>query len=477
MNKRYMTAGSIQLRAIGIQDSYLTSNPQITYFKIVYKKHANFVVENVIQKFKNNHYHLPVSCVLPKLGDLIARIYVSIEIPSISLPTSINGASFAWSKNLGYALIEEVSVQIADITIDRQYGEWMYIWSQLRGQNPLALHKMVGNVPLLTDFSSAKPNYTLYVPLEFWFCQTGGLALPISVIKEEVKINVVFRKLKECYAYGPTHSIQITESITSIDKSDAICQMNSIVSGYVTQFDYLDRRLYYLKHNNAVHFTTDKIYKQNSNIYVTPDKTAFERVEPLPVLPDQLVNAMLHIDYIYLDVAERDRFLITDEYLMQQVKMQEIDCIHQNVTLNIDANCSVKAVYWVGQLSTAIIPTKVTNRFDYHGTNKQTSLFDQTKLTVNDVVLFDQPYAYHRWLYPHIYHNGQTDESIHMYSFSMHPQNYQPSGTLNLKEMKSTLHFKLAQTVNDIHAAKIRIYLLHYTMLTIKAGKVISIQC
>ena len=46
-----MGGGLMQLAAYGAQDIYLTGNPQITFFKIVYKRHTNFSIETVETPF------------------------------------------------------------------------------------------------------------------------------------------------------------------------------------------------------------------------------------------------------------------------------------------------------------------------------------------------------------------------------------------------------------------------------------------
>jgi hypothetical protein len=46
-----MGGGLLQLVAYGAQDVYLTGNPQITFFKAVYRRHTNFAIESIEQTF------------------------------------------------------------------------------------------------------------------------------------------------------------------------------------------------------------------------------------------------------------------------------------------------------------------------------------------------------------------------------------------------------------------------------------------
>ena len=99
----------------------------------------------------------------------------------------------------GYAIIQEITVEIGGKLIDRQYGEWMYIWSEVSNRQNRGLAKMVGNIPELYEFSNGKKPYGLYVPLTFWFCRNSGLSLPlIALASTDVKINIMLRRLEEC---------------------------------------------------------------------------------------------------------------------------------------------------------------------------------------------------------------------------------------------------------------------------------------
>jgi hypothetical protein len=93
-------------------------------------------------------------------------------------------------------LIEEVSIEIGGQTIDKHYGAWLNIWNDLTqtSEKEDGYKKMVGNTTEMTGVNAtAKPEYTLYVPLQFWFCRNPGLALPLIALQyHEVKFNITF---------------------------------------------------------------------------------------------------------------------------------------------------------------------------------------------------------------------------------------------------------------------------------------------
>ena len=91
-----MTGGLMQLVAMGTQDVYITGNPQITFFKVIYRRHTNFSKECIVQTFSGS---LPeknegsVKCTLARNGDLVQEIYLKITThaePGDSIELNIN---------------------------------------------------------------------------------------------------------------------------------------------------------------------------------------------------------------------------------------------------------------------------------------------------------------------------------------------------------------------------------------------------
>src|SRR5271154_61861 len=272
-----MAGGLIQLVAYGVQDLYLTGDPQITFFKILYRRHTNFAFESIIQNFSEPaNFGEIVTCTISRAGDLAERIFLYVQIPAI--PPFINTTTgeedhirkFAWVRHLGYAIVQEITIEIGGKLIDRQYGEWMYIWSEVSNRQNRGLSKMIGNVPEIFDFSNGKPSYELYIPLEFWFCRNTGLALPlIALASSDVKITVMFRRLEECYRVGPTNSIEVLDDIVPFRPGDYIEQTinNQMIQGYFINYDYLQKKLYYIKiqNQNATKQTFESLQEPSSS--------------------------------------------------------------------------------------------------------------------------------------------------------------------------------------------------------------------
>ena len=210
-----MGGGLMQLVAYGAQDIYLTSNPQITFFKVVYRRHTNFAIESIEQTFNGSvDFGRKVSCTVSRNGDLIHKVYLQVDLPAVSTST------FQWVDNIGHVLIDEVSIEIGAQTIDKHYGEWMTIWNELTQSAEKAdgYNEMIGNVSSMTQSGSlGTPAKTLYIPLQFWFCRNPGLALPLIALQyHEVKFNLSFRPLAQCYTDDLNQAASVSLSNASL---------------------------------------------------------------------------------------------------------------------------------------------------------------------------------------------------------------------------------------------------------------------
>ncbi len=170
----------MQLVAYGAQDIYLTGNPQITFFKVVYKRHTNFAVESIEQTINGNYdFGKKFTVTIARNGDLLSKVYLEVDVTG----SSINAYD-------GFRLIDYVELEIGGQVIDKHYGEWMALWCDLSHTKDQynMLQKIVGNNLSNSSNSGYKK---MYIPLQFWFCRNPGLALPLIALQyHEVKLNI-----------------------------------------------------------------------------------------------------------------------------------------------------------------------------------------------------------------------------------------------------------------------------------------------
>jgi len=186
----------MQLVAYGAQDIYLTGNPQITFFKVVYRRHTNFAVESIEQTFNGTaDFGKRVTATISRNGDLIQQMYLEVVTPAMG------GTGTTFTYGFGNALIKQAEIEIGGQLIDRQYGDWMNIWTELTttAGKRAGYDNMVGNKSSSATLQtgavacvSAKKRF--YVPLQFWFNRNPGLALPLIALQyHEVKLNLELR--------------------------------------------------------------------------------------------------------------------------------------------------------------------------------------------------------------------------------------------------------------------------------------------
>ena len=205
-----MGGGLMELVAYGAQDIYLTGNPQITFFKVVYRRHTNFSMESIQQTWlgteltDNSRSAGKCEAIISRDGDLISRMYLELNVTNTS-PVAKNVTTGEFRLNVTTALLESVELQIGGQRIDKQSGVWMETWAELTEPNldgtcksysdetgGTLFQKMSGFGGCANDGANifkANLNPKFFVPLFFWFCRNPGLSLPLIALQyHEVKV-------------------------------------------------------------------------------------------------------------------------------------------------------------------------------------------------------------------------------------------------------------------------------------------------
>ena len=265
-----MAGALMQLVAYGAQDVFLTGTPEITFWKVSYRRHTNFAMESIEQTFSGQaDFGRRVTCTISRNGDLCYRTYLQVTLPEInqSMANKVGGVYARWLDFPGEQLIAQVEVEIGGQRIDRQYGDWMHIWNQLTmpADQLRGYFQMVGNTTQLTyitdpsfaDISGpcaaaggptqvcaprkALPETTLYVPLLFWFCRNPGLALPLIALQyHEVKINIDFRPIGECLWAVQTLECPSGDTGTGSQSVSAAYQQSLVAASLYIDYVFLD---------------------------------------------------------------------------------------------------------------------------------------------------------------------------------------------------------------------------------------------
>ena len=199
-----MGGGLMQLVAYGAQDIYLTGNPQITFFKVVYRRHTNFSMESIQQTW-NGQETSDGRCTatISRNGDLVSRLFIEMSASSTSNHV-----------NPGTSWINTVELEIGGQMIDRHSGRFMEAFYELTEPNPGGLTSHLGvkdsngqgttfqNMSGAGGTSSKGDLSHMFIPLNFWFCRNPGLALPLIALQyHEVKV-VLDQKYAQVFTAG-----------------------------------------------------------------------------------------------------------------------------------------------------------------------------------------------------------------------------------------------------------------------------------
>jgi hypothetical protein len=432
-----MGGGLMQLVAYGAQDIYLTGQPQITFFKSVYRRHTNFAVESILQTINGSvNQASRVSVTISRNGDLLKNLWCQYN-PSLLLK---NGTYSAVADDISHALFNQLELEIGGQLIDRQYGAWLTVWRDLTECNPTGAQGMLsmsGQEPPVNCWGPVDvPSYACpstkyqrmsythlgdagvvdttmapteaYIPMRFWFCRNPGLAIPLIALQyHEVKFNINFA---------------------------------------------------------------------NASTYVTP----------APIAGDGIANAnfQVYADYVYLDTTERRQFAQNaHEYLIDQLQFQQETGSGSSTssTVRLNFNHPVKELIWIGTPLQA--PETASSSVDNIGGGASPSAITtftgsashmQTKIILNGTDRFtarNLKYFTRNQIWD--VHSGfgatGTADSIAVYSFALRPEEHQPSGTCNFSRI-DTAQLAFIGSAPSEFINPLNIYAVNYNVLRIMSG-------
>jgi hypothetical protein len=409
-----MGGGLMQLVAIGAQDMHLTGNPQISFFKVVYRRHTNFSMESIEQSF--NGTAKPgnrVTCTISRNGDLVSNIWLEITLPKVD--KSVSPETYKYVNSIGHALIEYVELEIGGQRIDKHYGEWLDIWSELTlpEEKRNGFKEMIGRRDVGSN-SNLESN-KLFIPLQFFFCRNPGLALPLIALQyHEVKLNIKFRS------------------------GDKLMAANNIATTPKVINEFAETKLFV----DYVYLDTEERqrFAQMSHEYL------IEQLQHTG--PESLKSDQVRLNFNH-PVKE----------LVWVVRGADND------VLEYSANVSGTEMYPSGTATSGTV-------LDWSYSTTLTDNFKDAKLQLNGHDRFTtRDAAYFRLVQPYQHHTRIPNKHIYCYSFALNPEAHQPSGTCNFSRLDNvTLYLKDLKTKNDANGGELLVYAVSNNILRITSG-------
>jgi len=519
-----MGGGLMQLVAYGAQDVYLTGNPQITFWKVTYRRYTNFSMESIEQTFNGQaDFGRRVTCTISRNGDLAYRTYLQVTLPEIGQTMGGDDDVYArWLDCPGEQLVAQVELEIGGQRIDRQYGDWMHIWNQLTmtAEQQRGYYKMIGNTTQLTyitdpDFAAvdgpcggssapaqvcaprqALPETTLYVPFQFWFCRNPGLALPLIALQyHEVKINLDLRPIDEC--------LWAVKSLTESSGNQQVAaayNASLVAASLYVDYVFLDtderRRMAQNPHEYLIEqlqFTGDESVGSSSNKLklnfnhpckelvwvVQPDANVdycasytggsmlYKTLGAQPFNYTDAVDALPNAIHAFASGAsalESSDAFITGSGLFESPFAADV----AGASVSAPGGKVESAQAGVSDAGTFVLSEAA---LDMHcwGLNPvvvaKLQLNGQDRFSEREGSYFDQ-------VQPYQAHTRAPDTGINVYSFALRPEEHQPSGSCNFSRIdNATLQLVLSNaTVSGTNTAKVRVYAVNYNVLRVMSG-------
>jgi len=432
-----MGGGLLQLVALGDQDLYLIGNPQITFFKIVHRRHTNFSMEAIQQNISGiiSNKESDIFTKISNNGDLVSDMWLDVKLPNLTIPTNEN--YYNWCNNTGHALIKEIELEIGGQSIDKHNSKFLDIWNELTNHNNdenFNINKHNTLTSFYDNNSIETNNLQLYIPLIFFFNRNKGLSLPLIALQyHDVIIKIKLRSLFHL----------INSNNEGIDENYIINQM----------------------------------------------------------------ELKFYCNFIFLDVDERRRFAQSPhEYLIEQVQYH-----YENLSerIKIPFNNPIKEFIWICQseivesgIMTGLIDpsqnittlstnnpnyvdfTQYNDYFNYQVPyfNENNNIystkefiynqisyepFKSCKLKFNGKDRFSfQKASYFRTLSPILSGHKKPLKHIYTYSFSLKPEEHQPSGSCNFSRINNSyIIFENPATKMNLH-----LYAINYNILRFMNG-------
>jgi len=436
-----MGGALLQIVAQGQQDVYLTGNPQITFWKVVYRRHTNFAIESIKQSksgsFPDETY------TIERVGDLIHKCYLKVTVPELTAtPTLTSEHRLNYINKLGHALIDTMSLKIGGVVIDTQTGEFLDIWSQLT----LPEEKRVGyEFAIGHDDTIDEDNYnkrTFYIPLQFFFCQHPGSSLPLIALQyHQVQIDFKFRKFSDL--------VYLVEENTSSGNRSAIPNYSGILIG--------DHQI----------VKEDLLANQN----------------------DKTINIEFFVDYVYLDSDERRRMaqsaheiLITQTKKISHIMPSGVD--NDKIDMK-NLNHPVKELIWIAREKKEEDPAYYNHGNKYFQYNYHKDDFDNvdnTNIVFEEIMknasitlngtnrISTRDSMFFRFVQPYQHHTRVPLNFIYLYSFALKPEEVQPSGSCNFSRIDSAYLNVENNPSSSRGLVEYVIYALNWNVLRIQSG-------
>jgi hypothetical protein len=472
-----MTGGGLLvLVAYGSQNVILSGNPQMTFFYKVFKRYSHFAIENVSQQMDGPDQlffdqPIKIRTKIERIGDLLSDLYFSFQLPDIyskyiSPSVRTYQYEFQWANYIGCAVLSNVAFFIGGQKMQEFDGS--YLLSRALLDFPNAKFQkwktLVGETPELTDPANGLyagglgqtgyPNViqdrsralgaqvnrpsifgqTITVPLPFWFTDMGN-ALPLVGLQyHDCEVQITLNPINQLYTVLDASGYRVRPGVQTIASS---VNIQSNLPDYANIMDISGELRSFLTDVGAV----------------------------VPALNTWNLVPRIQATYVYLNEEERAIFATTPlSYLVHQVTPYPFPQLYNRQILDLQTHNPVERLVFVQRRSDSLpfrnAFANFTNWWNFPMApylppvntvpllkNSLTSgiflPFAQIGILQAMRVLCDgneiqeeKPIEYFTKITPYKYVDGNPNQVIPVYTFTLGSLSTQPMGSLNTSRVR-----------------------------------------
>ena len=402
---------------------------------------------------------------------------------------SSNLEYFSWIENLGFNIINKCSILIGGSKITEFDSDFLNVYYSLNNKFKLLnlFNKMIGNVSELTNYDNkTKPNYTLYIPLPFWFNNHNGNTLPLVSLKyHDVEFYCEFSSLNKCCFYNGQNNL------SNIIQFDSGC---SILVDYIF-LDADERKKFAQFSHEYLIQTTQNIFSSeiNSNKlslpinFMHPIKELYWFIKETSLVKKYKLNNLYYLLYVF----EISNIEESNNFIKIYFKVNDNSTIYfsKNNKIVLKYTQYYDGVYdvLIGDYNYIIIKAKFTKYTNYYNNffgiiynfnnDNQFNPIESQYISLNNQFRTENTDSkYYNYVIPYQYYSMNLYDGINVYSFSINPLEYQPSGSCNFTIIKDKfLNLKLNNDyynyiVKNNLSFEVNIYGINYNVIRLHNG-------
>tara|TARA_B110000444_G_scaffold261120_1_gene311222 strand:+ start:2362 stop:3735 length:1374 start_codon:yes stop_codon:yes gene_type:complete len=442
------TGAIISLNAIGKQDTYLIENDtEKSFFKYNLKQHSNFTKFHKSTKVIKPGDASPswpfnktikVTLNPRNMGDLLSNMYISLELPALTIDNSGENPDYNYTDQIGRHLFKSITMRVDEMIVEKYHADWGIIYDELyldeseKRTKRYTINRNIAEDTSISNIKLSQQKSKLFIPVPFFFSRKyesdeyetnkpNRPYFPLCAIhKQKIEFEIEFNPQSFFTDYPSNISLDsfdiVTEEI-SIDPSEKV----------------------YIK-NNKYNFITD-IVKKHPTLEINPGEVD-KKIEIVANIPVKTLNWFIR----------KEKF--ENETISRELS-QDNTTIDGLYTFHNRYNMSTQDTYTI--LNEFFYPPMHSAKIHVNGENVPN--------------IQDSDHKYFKYTVPFTSRLSRPFRNIYTYAFSMNPINVESSGSLDFTQLRSnrtTLDVKMVPNLTDTY--NLHMYYVGYQTFTFENG-------